>query len=108
MCSITKYSRYSYVIRGDKTKNLKEQLKKLGCKFSTRLSKGHNVGWVVPNKELNLVKELFNEHSIELKEEEEESELLSVVRNIEELELKIEEMNLKLKKMKLKKNKLEN
>lgn len=45
MLEIINYSKFSYILRGTETKTIKEDLKKLKCKFSTSLKIG--TGWIV-------------------------------------------------------------
>lgn len=45
MIEIINYSKFSYILRGTETKTIKEDLKKLKCKFSTSLKIG--TGWIV-------------------------------------------------------------
>jgi hypothetical protein len=52
--TIQKYSEKSYVIRGQKTKNIKENLKKLGCKWNFNLKGG--CGWIVSTNKFNNIK----------------------------------------------------
>jgi hypothetical protein len=56
---ISKYTDKSYVIRGSKTKDLKEVFKKLDCRWNYNLKNGP--GWIISNKKLDkLQQELKN------------------------------------------------
>ena len=55
MLQLESYSDKSFVIRGDKTKEYKEQLKEFGGKWNSNLKDG--CGWIFPNKNKDKIQE---------------------------------------------------
>jgi len=103
MIEIINYSKFSYILRGTETKIIKEDLKKLKCKFSTSLKIG--TGWIIHKDVINDVLNILQNNNLqyddEIKDINPEDIKLNILDKIKKSEKIIKDNQKKLSHLKL-------